>query len=37
MLERAGFQILDLYGSLKKGPYTLGSEELFVIARRIGS
>jgi SAM-dependent methyltransferase len=35
MLERAGFQILDLYGSLKKGPYTLGSDELFVIARRM--
>jgi ubiquinone/menaquinone biosynthesis C-methylase UbiE len=35
MLERAGFQILDLYGSLKKGPYTLGSEELFVVAQRM--
>ena len=34
MLERAGFQILNLYGSLKKGPYTLGSEELFVIAQK---
>jgi ubiquinone/menaquinone biosynthesis C-methylase UbiE len=34
MLERAGFQILDLYGSLKKGPYTLGSDELFVVAQK---
>jgi SAM-dependent methyltransferase len=32
MLERAGFEILNLYGSLKCEPYTLGAEELFVIA-----
>jgi SAM-dependent methyltransferase len=32
MLERAGFRILNLYGSLKCEPYTLGAEELFVIA-----
>jgi hypothetical protein len=34
MLERPGFQILDLYGSLKKAPYALGSEELFVVAQK---
>jgi len=31
MLERAGFKVLDIYGSLKCKPYTLGSQELFVI------
>jgi ubiquinone/menaquinone biosynthesis C-methylase UbiE len=35
MLERAGFEILNLYGSLRCEPYTLGADELFVIARRI--
>jgi SAM-dependent methyltransferase len=35
MLERAGFQILSLYGSLKCKPYTLGADELFVIAQRL--
>lgn len=34
MLERAGFAILNLYGSLKCEPFVLGSEELFVIAQR---
>jgi ubiquinone/menaquinone biosynthesis C-methylase UbiE len=34
MLERAGFEVLNVYGSLKLEPYILGSEELFVIARR---
>jgi len=34
MLERAGFEILNLYGSLKCEPYTLGAEELFVIAQK---
>jgi SAM-dependent methyltransferase len=34
MLERAGFEILRLYGSLQCEPYTLGADELFVIARR---
>ena len=34
MLERAGFAILNLYGSLKCEPFVLGSEELYVIARR---
>ena len=37
MLERAGFEILNLYGSLKCGPYTLGADELFVIAQRVQS
>src|SRR5207237_5960264 len=37
MLERAGFEILNFYGSLKCEPYTLGTEELFVIAERIRS
>lgn len=37
MLERAGFEVLNLYGSLKCEPYTLGADELFVIARRIES
>jgi hypothetical protein len=35
MLERAGFEILNLYGSLKREPYTLGADELFVIAERV--
>lgn len=34
MLERAGFKILELYGSRKRTPYALGSEELFVVAQR---
>ena len=32
MLRRAGFEILDLFGSLKFGPYKLGCQELFVVA-----
>ncbi|HSQ22764.1 MAG TPA: methyltransferase domain-containing protein [Pyrinomonadaceae bacterium] len=32
MLRRAGFEILDLYGSLKFEPYKLGSQELFVVS-----
>ena len=35
MLERAGFVVLDFYGSLKSEPYNLGSRELFVIAQRV--
>ena len=35
MLERAGFEVLNVYGSLKFEPYVLGSEELFVIARKV--
>jgi cyclopropane fatty-acyl-phospholipid synthase-like methyltransferase len=34
MLERAGFEVLNLYGSLNFEPYVLGSDDLFVIARR---
>jgi SAM-dependent methyltransferase len=33
MLERAGFSILDLYGSLKCEPYKLGSQELFIVSQ----
>jgi len=32
MLERAGFKIIQLFGSLKREPYKLGSQELFVVA-----
>lgn len=35
MCERAGFRVLNVYGSLKFEPYVLGSDELFVIARRV--
>jgi ubiquinone/menaquinone biosynthesis C-methylase UbiE len=35
MLERAGFTILNLYGSLKGEPFVLGSDELYVIAQRV--
>ena len=35
MLERAGFEIVNIYGSLKCEPYTLGADELFVIAQRL--
>ncbi len=34
MLERAGFAVLSLYGSLKCEPFVLGADELFVIARK---
>jgi cyclopropane fatty-acyl-phospholipid synthase-like methyltransferase len=34
MVERAGLVVKDLYGSLKFEPYTLGADELFVIAER---
>lgn len=34
MLERAEFEVLNLYGSLKCGPFLLGSDELYLIARR---
>jgi cyclopropane fatty-acyl-phospholipid synthase-like methyltransferase len=33
MLARAGFVVLELYGSLKCDAYKLGSEELFIIAQ----
>jgi len=32
MLHRAGFEVLDLYGSLKCEPYQLGSRELFIVS-----
>lgn len=35
MLERAGFVVPNLYGSLKCDPFVLGSEELYVVARRV--
>jgi SAM-dependent methyltransferase len=35
MLERAGFKVLDGYGSLKLEPFKLGSRELFVVAERV--
>ena len=34
MLERAGFAVLNLYGSLKCEPFVLGSDELYVVAQR---
>src|SRR5215813_2200129 len=34
MLQRAGFTVLDLYGSLKCEPYKLGCRELFVVSER---
>ena len=34
MLERAGFTVESLYGSLKCEPFELKSDELFVVARR---
>ena len=32
MLERAGFEILNCFGSLKREPYKLGSRELFLVS-----
>jgi cyclopropane fatty-acyl-phospholipid synthase-like methyltransferase len=32
MIERAGFNVLNFYGSLKCEPFTLGTRELFVVA-----
>ncbi len=34
MLERAGFTVENIYGSLKCEPFVLGSDELFVVAER---
>jgi SAM-dependent methyltransferase len=34
MLERAGFEVLNLFGSLNFEPFVLGSDELFVIAQK---
>jgi SAM-dependent methyltransferase len=35
MLERAGFKVLDFYGSLKLEPFKLGSRELYVVAEAV--
>ena len=35
MLERAGFAVLNLYGSLKCEPFGLGADELLVVAQRV--
>ena len=34
MLARAGFDVLNLYGSLKCEPYNLGTRELFIVSER---
>jgi SAM-dependent methyltransferase len=34
MLERAGLAVLNLYGSLKREPFVLRADELFVVAER---
>jgi SAM-dependent methyltransferase len=34
MLERAGFEVIEIFGSLKFEPYKLGSNDLIVIAKR---
>lgn len=34
MFERAGFRVLELYGSLTREPYKFGSRELFLIAAK---
>ena len=35
MLERAGFAVLDLYGSVKGEPFVLGSSDLLVVGQRV--
>jgi SAM-dependent methyltransferase len=35
MLARAGFEVIEIFGSLKFEPYKLGSNDLFVIAQRV--
>ena len=35
MLERAGFEILNCFGSLKGEPFKLGSRELFVVSELV--
>src|SRR5262249_39607287 len=37
MLERAGFAVDEMFGSLKREPFVLGSRELFVITQRVRS
>lgn len=34
MLERAGFKVLNCYGTLKGEPFKLGARELFLVAQR---
>jgi SAM-dependent methyltransferase len=34
MLERAGFEVLEIFGSLKFEPYKLGSSDLIMIAQK---
>ena len=34
MLERAGFEVLNCFGSLKGEPFKLGSRELFVVCQK---
>jgi cyclopropane fatty-acyl-phospholipid synthase-like methyltransferase len=35
MLTRAGFKVLNLYGTLKCEPYRLGSRELFIVSEKL--
>ena len=35
MLERAGFEIRDIYSSLKCDRFVLGAQELFVITQKV--
>ena len=37
MLERAGFEILNCFGSLKREPFKLGSQEMFVVSELSGT
>jgi hypothetical protein len=34
MLERAGLAVLEMYGSLDRQPFKLGSHQLFVVAQK---
>lgn len=35
MLDRAGFTVLETYGSIQSKPFQLGSQELFVVAQKV--
>jgi SAM-dependent methyltransferase len=35
MLERAGFAVREMFGSVKGTPYTLGSNDLLIVAQRV--
>lgn len=35
MLANAGFRVIDIYSSLDRHPYILGSEQLYLIAERV--